>query len=308
MDSQKTRYWTIPKAQVAVKASFFLKEMTSPGVGPDVWLRFTQIREIISRAEGTIGDRTLSRALAGLVASGNLKKKAEGKYSLYSLVRRRADEVKAFARAEAAAIEGGGALGGWGDSSEGWAVFGIPEVIPGRYRSELRKECLRHREELRIVLDEVWDDAVEAILRPSRGRVSRRAFKGGEKGFENLLELEVLGSLGLGYGARFWGIAEGFVPKAPQAFQRTLGLSFAPEATVQERISVFFSKLAGKPVEEIRPAVEKEFARLEKRIRLAAAAAQPLWDSLSLKEKELAGRRLQAASAMTAALTSVVHA
>jgi len=308
MDSQKTRYWTIPKAQEAIKASFFLKEMTSPGEGVELWLRFTQIRDIISQAEGAISDRTLSRALSGLVGSDNLRKRSQGKYSLYSLVRARADEVKAFARAEAAAIESGGALGGVGNSSEGWAVFGIPESMPRRYRRAFRKECLRHRDQLRDVLDEVWGDAVDAILRPSRSRVSHRVFKAGEKGVEDLLELQVLGSIFLGYGARFWGIAEAFVPKAPQAFQRALGLTFAPEATVQERMSVLLSKLAGKPVDEIRPVVDEEFSKIGRKIRSAAAATQPLWESLTPKERERAGRRLQAAGAMTAALASVVHA
>jgi len=308
MDSQKTRYWTIPKAQEAIKSSFFLKEMTSPGEGSEPWLRFTQIRDIISQAEGAISDRTLSRALSGLVASGNLEKKIEGKYSLYSLVRKRADEVKAFARAEAAAIEGSGTLGGVGDSSEGWAVFGIPEVIPRRYRSDLRKQCLRHREELRSVIDEVWADAMDAILEPSRNRVSHKVFKAGEKGVEDLLKLQVLGSIFLGYGARFWGIAEALVPKAPQAFQRALGLTFSPEATVEERMSVLISRLAGKPVDEIRPVVDKEFTKIGKKIQKAAGATQPLWESLTPKERERAGRRLQAAGAMTAALASVVHA
>ena len=308
MESKKSRYWTIPKAQEAIKSTFFLKEMTSPTEESDGWLRFTQIRALISQTQGKIGDRTLSRALSALVAGGNLRKKTDGKYSLYSLVRKHADEVVAFANAEAAAIQGSGKLGGWGDSREGWSVFGIPESVPRRYRVQFKKECLEHQDKLRRLLEEIWEDAVEAVLGPSKGRVAPKVFRAGEKAIDDLLELQVLGSLILGYGVRFWGIAEGFVPNAPMAFQKGLGLTFAPEASVEERMSVFFSRLAGKPVEEIRPTVDKEFARVEKKLRMAAAATQPLWDSLTPKERERAGRRLQAASAMTASLTSVVHA
>jgi hypothetical protein len=308
MDSQRTKYWTVEKAEGAIRAAFFARGLVPLASAEDVWLRFMELKQIIASAEAPIGDRTLSRALASLVKKRGLTRKREGKASLYNLVIQRADRVKAFARAEGAAIEGAAQLGGYGDSTEGWSVFGIPEILPMRYRRTFKKECVRHQLALREILDEVFEDAADAILRPARRRVSRAKLTAGERALAELFELEVMGSMVLGYGVRFWGVVESTVPGAPRAVQRGMGLNFSPEVGLLDRLAVFLSKVTERPIDEIRPEMDKEAGRLERKIGRATASFRLLWDALTPRERERAQRRLQSATSMTACLTSVVHA
>ena len=168
MDSNRGKFWTIEKAQGAVKATFFSRSVLTPGGPEKVWLRFTQIRDAVSASEGKIGDRTLSRALKSLLNSRELNRRQEGRASLYALVIPKSAFVIALAHAEGAAVESAGAIGGWGDGSEGWAVFGVPKDVPHKYRGRLRRECLRHQTSLREVLDDVLSEYVDSVLRRPR--------------------------------------------------------------------------------------------------------------------------------------------
>lgn len=303
-----TRLWTLDRAGEAIRAAFFSRSILSPGGPEETWLRFTQIREAISGSEGHIGDRTLSRALRALVGKGQLRRREEGRATFYSLVITRPVQISAFARAEASSIESAGSIGAWGESFEGWAVFGIPEIVPRKFRARLRAECLRHQIVLRKVLDEVLDDYVESILRPARKRVSAKIYQAGEKGILKLLEIQLVGIEGIAYSSRVWQLVEKTVPGTLAAFQKSMLPNVAPEIPIGEGIAMVVSKLGGLPIEDVRPEVDKELARLQKRVENAAAAVRPLWESLTKAEQERAGRRLQAASAMAATLTSVVHA
>ncbi len=308
MDSEKSRYWTIPRAQAAVRATFFSRGLALQGEEEEVWLRFSEIRRVIGMTESPIGDRTLSRALSGLVAAGGLRKKTEGKFSLYALVIQLPERIKAFAQSEAKAIEAAGSVGMRGDSSEGWAVYGVPEILPKKYRARFRRAGLAHQAALRRILEDIWDEAAVAVLRPSRGRVSREAYREGQKALTTLGEFQVLGSMGLGYGARLWGMLEGAVPGAMRSFQQGMGLTNLSEASLPEIISKLISQIASRPIEYVRPHVDLEFKRFLKKIEKADTAFKPIWGALTPREKERAGRRLQAARILTASLTSVVHA
>lgn len=296
------------RAEGAVKAAFFSRSVLTPGGPEKFWLRFTQIRDAVSADEGKIGDRTLSRTLKSLLSSGQLKKREEGKASLYGLVIPKPALVKAFAHAEGAGVEWAGTIGGWGDGSEGWAVFGVPEGVPRKYRSRLRKECLRHQASLREVLDEVLSEYVDAVLRPARKRVLPKVYKAGEKGLARLLEIQLLGIEGVAYSSRIWQLVERTVPGTLAAFRKTMFPGVSPEIPVGEGIALVISKLGSVPIESVRPEVEIELGRLQKQVEEAAASVGPLWESLTHSEQERASRRLHTASTMTAALTSVVHA
>ncbi|MGH9917407.1 MAG: hypothetical protein ACRD6W_00830 [Nitrososphaerales archaeon] len=270
-------------------------------------MRFTDIREAISLTEAKIGDRTLSRALRPLLAAGQLRRRAEGKFSYYGLVVQKADAVRAFARAEGAAIESAGTSGGWGDGAEGWAVFGVPPIVPHRFRSRFKRECLRHQGRLRAVLDEVWDEWIDAVLKPARRRVPKGIYVAGEKGILKLLEIQLQGIEGIAYSSRIWQLVEQTVPGTLASFQKSLFPNAASGVPIGEGISLLVSKVSGQPIEEVRTQVEDGLGLVQKRIQMAANAFKPLWDALTVKEQERAGRRLQSASAMTASLTSVVH-
>jgi len=308
MDSRKTRYWTVERAQGAVKSAFFSRSILTPGDPEDFWLRFTEIRAAISLTEAKIGDRTLSRALRSLLAVGHLKKKTEGKFSFYGLVIQKPELVKAFARAEGAAIESAGTIGGWGDGTEGWAVFGVPPIVPRRFRSRVRSECLHHQDALREVLEDVWDEWIDGILKPARRRVPKAVYKTGERGILRLLEIQLQGIEGLAYSARLWQLVEQTVPGTLTSFRKSLFPNATSEVPIGEGISLLASKVTGQPIEEVRPEVEKALGLVQKQIQKAANSFKPLWDALTPKEQERAGTRLQAASAITANLTSVVHA
>ena len=308
MDSKRGKFWTLEKAEGAVKAAFFSRSVLTPGGPEKVWLRFTQIRDAVSAGEGKIGDRTLSRALKSLLNSSQLKKRQEGRASLYGLVIPRSALVNAFARAEGAAVESAGAIGGWGDGSEGWAVFGVPEGVPRKYRGRLKTECLRHQTSLREVLRRCPSEYVNSVLRPARKRLPRKVYKAGEKGILNLLEIQLFGIEGVAYSSRMWQLVEKTVPGTLAAFRKTMLPNISPEIPVGEGIALVLSKLGGVPIEEVRQEVERELGRLQKRAEAAAASVKPLWEALTHAEQERASRRLQAASAMTATLTSVVHA
>lgn len=308
MDSQKTRYWTIPKAQGAVKAAFFSRSIMTAGGPEDVWLRFTEIRDAVSATEAAIGDRTLSRALKALLAAGQLKRKVEGKSSLYGLVILKPDLVKAFARAEGAAVESAGSIGGWGDGTQGWAVFGVPPIVPRRFRSRMKEACYRHQETMREVLYDVWDEWADAVLKPARKRVSRSEYKAGERGLLKLFEIQLQGIEGLAYSSRLLRLVEQTVPGTVSSFQKSIFPNASAQIPIGEGLALIASKISGQPLEEVRPEVERGLDLAQKQAQRAAALFKPIWDTLTPKEQERAGRRLQVASLMTASLTSVVHA
>jgi hypothetical protein len=308
MDSERAKYWTIEKAKGAVKAAFFSRDLVSQAGDGDLQLRFSEIRNAVSLTESPIGDRTLARALDGLEEEGRLERRVQGKAIRYALVISKPDRVKALARAEGASIESSGAVGGVGDASEGWAAFGIPDIVARRYRPQFRRACRHHQQALRDILDKIWSDASMAILAPARRRVTRKELAEGKDALEDLEELQVLGSMFLGYGSRVWRVLESTVPGTQTALQKGLDLNFAAETPLPERMAVTIARLAAVPVDEVRPEVDRRFARLEGRIKRSMGSLNRLWSVLSAREKERANRRLQAAVMMTATLTSVVHA
>lgn len=303
-----SKLWTLDRAGEAIRAAFFSRSILTPGGPEEFWLRFTQIREAITGSEGRIGDRTLSRALKILLAQGQLRKREEGRAAYYALVVSKSAKVTAYARAEGAAIESAGSIGAWGEPVEGWAVFGIPEIVPRKYRARLRAGCLKHQVFLREVLDDVLDDYVDSVLSPAKKRVSAKVYRAGEAGIMKLLEIQLVGIEGIAYSSRVWQLVEKTVPGTLAAFQKSMLPQVTPEIPIGEGIAMVVSKLGSLPMDGVKPEVDRKLHRLQKRVEGAAASVKPLWDSLTRTEKDRASRRLQAASAMTATLTSVVHA
>lgn len=301
------RYWTVDKARDAVKAAFFSRGVSVLGDPENLWLRYTEIRAAISASGSGMGDRMLSRALRELVASGHLRKRDDGKFALYNLVIPRADSLKALGQAEAAAIETSCAIGGWGDPVRGWAVFGIPPPLPKRFRREFQQECLRHQEELRVVVEGVWEEAIEAFVGPTRKRVPRRVFLEGKRAVGAVAELMLIGATGLSYSGRFWQVIDRAVPGAAKSFFGSMQEGLGPASSLADRISAFVSKAGGKPLEVIRPEIDRDVAKIERRLQKAAAKTDAIWAVLTPSERNRANRRLQSAIALTVSLVSVVH-
>lgn len=302
------KYWTVDKAQGAVKAAYFSKEVAVADDSPATWLRFSEIKRAISETESAIGDRTLSRALRGLVALGQLRRKVHGRVVSYGLVVSKVDLVSAFARAEAATLEAAGNVGGRGDSSEGWAVFGLPEIVPRAYAVRLKKACRSHQEELRSVLEDFSEDALDAVLKPARKKVSRKEFDAGKSAAWKIVEYQLIGTYGLAFSTRFWGVMEKLVPGSLRSYRKGLVPHAGAEISLPQAITALAARISGKRAEELRPEVEKQLQEMVREIDRLSKNFQPLWEALTPRQQERATRRLQAATAMTAGLTSVVHA
>lgn len=301
------RLWTPEKAEAAVKAAFFSRGVALLGEPEKVWLRFTEIKRVIAFGQSPIGDRTLSRVLASLVEKGHLRKRSEGKFSLYNLVVPLVDGARALGGAEGSAIEAAGKIGGWGDPMVGWAALGIPPVLPRRYRKILRDKCIQHQDALREVLDEVWEEAADAYLAPARRRVPRDVFRAGEKALRDLVEFQAAGAVTLSHSTRFWHIVERAIPGAARSFQHAMLPGIQPEAPISERIALMAATAGGKAVEELRPEVDRELARWEAKVQKAVARTDPLWKALTPKDKARVARRFEVAASMTVNLVSVVH-
>lgn len=308
MDSARGKFWTIEKAQGAVKAAYFSRVPTVPTDIPEVWLRFSEIRSAITDTEGPIGDRTLSRALKGLVSSGKLRRKVEGRATSYSLVTSRADRFRAFARAEASALESAGGIGGRGDSSEGWAVFGLPESVPKTYAHRLRVACRLHREELLSIVDDVSEEALDAVLKPARRKVPRKVFAAGKRAARKVVKYQLLGTYGLAHSARFWRLIEQLAPGSLQSYRKALFPHAGGEISIPDIITAVGAQVSGKKPEDLRPDVEEQLREMAREMERMSKNFQPIWDALTPKQQDRATRRLQAATAMVANLTSVVHA
>jgi hypothetical protein len=307
VDSEMSRFWTPERAQAAVKASFFSRGVAVLGEPESLWLRFSEIKRAISAGQGSIGDRSLSRALMTLVEKRQLRRRAEGKYSLYNLVVPLADGAKAMGRAEGAAVESAGEIGGWGDPMTGWATLGIPPALPRRFRKRFQSECLRHQQALREILDGIWEETVDAFVSPTRGRVPRDKRTAGEKALRNLVGFQAAGVIGLAHSVRFWQIMERAIPGAAQSFQRAMQPGIGTETPLGQRLALFVATAGGKRVEELRPEIDRELSKWETRVTRAVARTDPLWGALTPKERTRAARRLDVATALTANLVSIVH-
>ena len=303
-DSDTTRFWNLERAEGAVKGAFFAQEILAGESAVEPTLHYTEIRGLIKTNERAIGDRTLSKAIASLVAKRQLKKSGIGKGIVYTLDIPREERLRAFAHADTTWISRSAEVGGLGDGERGFAIYGVPEILRERYRRRLRKAALRHQGELRELVEEAWNEAEDCLLKPSRGRIPKKVWIIGERATRRTSRMLLIGTLGQGYASRLWQLLERTIPGALATYQRTLGISFAPETPLHERLTVAISKVAGVGQSEIRPEVD----RLLKTLARDAERTQPLWEVLTQAEKERAGKQLAAAVAMTASLTSVVHA
>ncbi len=302
-----SRLWSIERAQDAIKAAFFSRLILASSDPENDWLRFGQIRTIISNSEGKIGDRTLSRALKRLLDMGQIRQRREGKYSFYCLVISKPDMTKAFARAESSSLETAGGIGGWGDVTEGWAVFGVPDMIPLKFRNRFRTMCKLHQEDLREALFDLWDECIDSILKSVRNKVSKPVFLAGEKAIIRLLDFQFLGIEGVSNSSRIWQLIENAAPGTLSAFTKSLGLNPSVKTPLEEVIALMTARITSKDVREVRPEVKLELSRFLKEIQSASDALKPIWEVLSPRQKERASRMLGAISQMTASITSVVH-
>lgn len=306
MESNRKKVWTIPRLQGAVKAAFLVRALQEKKDEFDIELRYRDLKSLVAFTEGSVSDRTLSRALSGLVVSGHLRKQGSGKKIRYRIRIPRADLIAAYARSDGTSISVGASIGAVGRLDEGWSYYGVPEPLANRLRPMLRREAGYFRERVSKALDEFADGVIHKIVVQARGRLSKRDLAAGEEGLWQILQKSTLFAMLTFGGGRFWTWIEQTHPGALQLFRMSIGLDRAPpaghEVPVDDLVRVW-TFLTGIPEAALRLGIEKEV----KTFGLQVEAANRLLQALTPSKREMAVRELGNLSPLGGALTAVVH-
>lgn len=305
MESDRKKVWTIPRVQGAVKAVFLAQGVRERKDEFDVELRYRDLKSSLSISEGPVSDRTLSRALAGLVESGHVKKSGTGKKTRYRIKIPRSDLIAAYAKSDGTSIAIASRIGAVGQLDGGWAFYGVPEPLANRLRPALRSEAELFRQRVSEVVGRFADGVIRKIVQQAGGRLPRRAIKEGAEGLQQVLQRSVVMSMIYFGGGRFWDWIEQTHPGALKLVRKLGGIeTITPGGEVSvEQLTKALAFLTGFSEEEIRPRIERE-ARV---IARHAQAANRLLDALPPSKRERARRELAYLSPLGGALTAVVH-
>ncbi|MCI4335988.1 MAG: hypothetical protein L3K17_02155 [Thermoplasmata archaeon] len=306
MESNRKKIWTIPRLQGAVKATFFARALQDRKDEFDIELRYRDMKAMLSVTEGPVSDRTLSRALAGLVASGHLEKSGVGKKTRYKVVIPRSDLIAAYAKSDSTSITVGSNIGAVGRIDEGWAFYGVPAPLANRLRPILRREASAFRERVAAVLDEFAEGVIHKIVLLARGRLSRKEIRAGEEGLWRMLQQSTLTAMLYFGGSRFWEWIEQTHPGALSLVRRSIGLDALAEtgrAVPVDQFVKIWTFLTGIPEEKLRPAFERESKALSRHV----AAANRLIEALPRSRRERALKELGNLTPLGSALTAVIH-
>jgi hypothetical protein len=315
MESVRGKTWTVERLQGAIKATFFARglelQRAAAGVAlPDVALegvsfRYTELKRAIQSFEGPVADRTLSHALSALVADGHLKREERGRAVLYTLTIPRADHIVAFAKSDAGAIENAAAIGGVTDLTDGWAYYGLPEVLKDRLHPRLRRAANAYRKEILDTVDRFIRSVIREAVGKARGRLPPKELRVVERALYDTIQLQATGWLTLSRGALLWSNLETMIPGALKAWQRVLGLPDQPEWDGQwtDGDIEAVSRALGAPSEKLREVVEKETRKMEK----TRPAVERFFKALGPEETDRVGRELGEVVVLLGNLTAVVR-
>jgi hypothetical protein len=315
MEPQRGKTWTVERLQGAVKAAFFAKglelQRAAAGVAlPDVALegialRYTELKQTIQALEGPVADRTLSHALSGLVLNGHLRREERGRAVYYTLTIPASDHVTAFAKSDASAIENAAELGGLTDLTDGWAYYGLPEILKERLGPSLRRAAHAYRKELLACLDRWTREVVHGAIAQARGRLPRRELRAVEEALHHTIQLQSTGWLTLTRGQLLWSNLETVIPGALRTWQRVLGLPDQSEwdgEWTEEHIGGVARGL-GVPPERLRGIVQRETRRMEK----ARPSLERFFELLGPEASERVGREIREMIVLVGNLTAVVR-
>lgn len=159
------RRWTMDEATNAVRASFYSR--LHEGVAPES-MRYGEIRTVVCETR-RISDRTLSKALKGLVVEGKLRRREDGAYEpVFGFERK--DTIEVILSADKMSIEAGASVGLVGSQDQGWTVYGIPPGKPRGLRPKLRRAVDGFQGELDRVLRTEAEEIVKVTIRKARAR------------------------------------------------------------------------------------------------------------------------------------------
>lgn len=269
-------------------------------------LRYRDLKSVLSVTEGAVSDRTLSRALAGLVKSGHLKKQGTRKQTRYRVFIPRPDLIAAYAKSDGTSIAVGAQIGAVGRLDEGWAFYGVPESLANKLRPILRREANAFRQRLSGVLDEFAEKAIHKIVLQARGRLPRVEIRAGEEGLWKILQQStILAMLTFG-GNRFWDWIEQTHPGALRLVRKSFGIDPGTpprnEVQVDDLVRVW-TILTGIPEATLRLGIETETRAFERHVK----AANRLLQALPPSRRARAVKELGDLSPLGGALSGVVH-
>ena len=174
--------WSVGEAQSGIIAGFVLRadELGSEKVS----MRFKDLRGALDSMEvgKQIAPKTLSKALKALVARGRLARNQSGREVWYSLEKLpRQDLVPIITATHRAAILSAANLGAIGDLEQGWAFYGIPDLLRRRLRSSLREEAEAYRDRIAQLLEREVRRFIRSLLEKGRGRVTATELRDAER-------------------------------------------------------------------------------------------------------------------------------
>ena len=281
----------------AVRASFFAK--LHEGVAHES-LRYAEIRTAI-REKRPISDRTLSKALARLVADGKVRRRSDGAYELV-IKFERADTAAVLVAADKMSIDAGATIGIVGSQDQGWTVYGIPRGKPPGLRSRLRRAIDDFQGEVDYILRAAADAVVGKTLKKARSRrlgtrdatrirrILMQVFD-----FWETLRFEHLGSFA--WAVVMERLAPGVLPqimeklvRPPVGIEEDLKAGLSPHKSMAKRPQEwvpYLSRLYSQDTDSVRKAWPRFLAEAEE----GAAAIELLRGHLTKREWQRFGQR-----------------
>jgi DNA-binding transcriptional ArsR family regulator len=304
VDSERPKVWTVPRLQDAITATFFARAVDAGESESAVPLRYKDLKKGLVTTEGPVADRTLSRALSQLVEKGQLRREPQGREVYYHLTISRTERVTAFAKTEADTIRNAARIGGIGDLTEGWAFYGVPDILKDRVKKQLRTAAKRHRVAIEDIIDRTIDQTIHGLTGMARGRLSHKSLMAVGEALHKIFTPTVTGLLVAVRGQMVWSNIEAMIPGALQATRQVFGVSLGAHggSPLDSAIDVWAKMLRVSP-EEIREPIVKEIARLQK----YKPTLEQFSNVLSAEENNKVGQAFAGLLMLTANLTSVVR-
>ncbi len=285
--------WSVSEAQSGIITALVLR---ADEVGSEkVSMRFKDLREALDGMERAkqIAPKTLSKALKELAVRGRIAKNKSGREAWYSLEKLpRQELIPIITETDRAAILSAANLGAIGDLEQGWAFYGIPDLLRRRLRSLLREEAKAYRDRIVQLLEREVRRFIRSLLEKARGRVTATELRDAERAIW----------LGLGE-AQFLGAVSTILvyldQVAPGAAGRTVSHAAARWPSTREAQIRYLAQATGK--EETR--IEREVEKIER----LQTASRKLFGALPARDRKRFALEFSAWAQLIASWCAVVR-
>ncbi len=286
--------WSVSEAKSGIITALVLR---ADEVGSEkVSMRFKDLREALDGMERAkqIAPKTLSKALKELVVRGRIAKSKSGREAWYSLEKLpRQELIPIITETDRAAILSASNLGAIGDLEQGWAFYGIPDLLRRRLRSLLRKEAEAYRDRIGQLLEKEVRRFIRSLLDKARGRLKASEFRDAERAIW----------LGLGE-AQFLGAVSTILvyldQVAPGAADRTVSQAAARWPSTREAQIRYLAQATGQ--DEVK--IERQVDKIER----WQTASRKLFGALPARDRRRFALEFSAWAQLIASWCAVVRA